>query len=116
MKTIEVFFKGLNREITFHIGQNQNENFDVIDTGKSNDLWFHSNKMSSCHVVAILPECLEKKDLRQIIKMGALLCKSNTNKLKSIRQVEIIYSLIKNLTKTSVPGCVEILSKKIIKI
>lgn len=48
--------------------------------------------------------------------MGALLCKSNTNKLKTIANVEIVYSQIKNLVKTSVPGCVSILNKKIIKI
>lgn len=116
MKTIEVFFKKLNREIIFHIGQNKNENFDVIDIGKQTDLWFHSNNNPSCHVVAIIPEYIEKKDLIQIIKTGALLCKSNTNKLKSMTNVEIIYSQIKHLRKTSIPGCVEILNKKIIKI
>jgi len=116
MKTIDAFIQGLNREITFYIGQNQNENFDVIDTGKPTDLWFHSNNISSCHVVAIIPEYIEKKELKYIIKMGALLCKSNTNKLKSIANVEIVYSQIQNLVKTSVPGCVSILNKKIIKI
>ena len=31
MKTKILFVRGLNREITFYIGENQNENFDVID-------------------------------------------------------------------------------------
>jgi len=44
--------------------------------------------------------------MRYIIKVGALLCKNNTNKLKSVKNVEIVYTQIKNVTKTSVPGCV----------
>lgn len=116
MKTKVLYIEGLNREITFHIGQNQNENFEIIDLGKPNDLWFHANNESSCHVVAILPEDIDKKDLRYIIKIGALLCKSNTNKLKSLNNVEIIYSQIKDVVKTLIPGCVKILNKKVIKI
>lgn len=114
MKTKVLFVQGLNREITFYIGENQNENFDVIDLGNPDDLWFHVNKMSSCHVVAILPEDIEKKDLRYIIKIGAMLCKSNTNKLKSLNNTEIIYAKIKHVVKTLIPGCVEILNGKTI--
>ena len=40
MKTEVLFIQGLNRDITFYIGQNKNENFDVIDKGTPNDLWF----------------------------------------------------------------------------
>jgi predicted ribosome quality control (RQC) complex YloA/Tae2 family protein len=116
MKTQILFVQGLNRDITFYIGENQNENFDVIDSGKPDDIWFHANNISSCHVVAVLPEDIEKKELRYIIKIGALLCKSNTNKLKSLHNVEIVYSQIKNVTKTLIPGRVEIINKKIIKI
>ena len=114
MKTKILFVQGLNREITFYIGENQHENFDVIDLGKPDDLWFHINNMASCHVVAILPEDVEKNDLRYIIKIGAILCKTNTNKLKSLNKIEIIYAQIKHVVKTLIPGCVEILSGKTI--
>jgi len=114
MKTKVLFVKELNREITFYIGENKNENFDVIDLGKPDDLWFHVNNMSSCHVVAILPEDIEKKDLRYIIKIGAILCKTNTKKLKSLNNIEIIYAQIKHVVKTLIPGYVEILSGKTI--
>ena len=116
MKTKVLFVQGLNREITFYIGENQNENFDVIDLGTPNDLWFHANDTSSCHVVAILPEDIKKKDLKYIIKMGSLLCKNNTNKLKSLNKIQINYSQIKYLVKTEIPGCVKILNEKIITI
>ena len=116
MKTENIFIQGLDRDITFYIGQKQAENFNVIDKGNSDDLWFHANEISSCHVVAILPENINKKDLRYIIKMGALLCKLNTNKLKSLDGIEIIYTEIKNIEKTHVPGCVKIKNTKTIKI
>lgn len=106
MKTEIVFIQGLKREVTFYIGKSQSENFEVIDKGDPDDLWFHAKDVSSCHVVCKLPEKLNKKELSCIIKTGALLCKNNTNKLKGLSNVEIIYTRIVNITKTKVPGCV----------
>ena len=107
MKIEKVLIQGLDKEITFIIGKNKSENFEVIDMGGENDLWFHANDISSCHVVCLLSETdVDKKDLRYIIKTGALLCKNNTNKLKSMKNVEIIYTQIKNITKTEIEGCV----------
>jgi predicted ribosome quality control (RQC) complex YloA/Tae2 family protein len=112
MKTEILFVQGLNREITFYVGQNKNENFDVIDNGEEEDIWFHANNISSCHVVASVPSDISKKDKKYIIKTGALLCKNNTNKLKNIKNTEIIYTQIKNIEKTNVPGCVIIKNDK----
>jgi len=106
MKTENIYIDALKREITFHIGKNQSENFPVIDKGKLTDLWFHAKDLSSCHVVCEIPDNLSKKEMRYVINMGALLCKSNTNKIKSIKNIEIIYTFIKNVTKTDVLGCV----------
>jgi predicted ribosome quality control (RQC) complex YloA/Tae2 family protein len=116
MKTEVVFLEGLDRDITFYIGQNKNENFDVINKGCSEDLWFHAQNISSCHVVAIIPNDISKTDRRYIIKAGALLCKKYTNKLACMNCVEIVYTEIKNLEKTKVPGCVKIFKQKTIKI
>ena len=107
MKIEKILIQGLDKEITFIIGKNKSENFEVIDMGSENDLWFHANDNSSCHVVCLLTEAdIDKKDLRYIIKTGALLCKNNTNKLKSMKNIEIIYTQIKNITKTDIDGCV----------
>lgn len=116
MITKVIFIQGLNKEVMFHIGTNQAENFEVLDKGLENDLWFHANKESSCHIVAVLPEGFEKKNIKYIVKQGALLCKNNTNKLKSKNNVEIIYTEIKNIVKTNIQGMVNILNKKIITI
>ena len=106
MKVENIFIEALNREITFNIGKKQSENFEIIDKASLDDLWFHAKNESSCHVVCQIPDNLDKKDMRYIIKIGALLCKNNTNKLKSLKNVEIIYTKIKNITKTDVEGCV----------
>ena len=108
MKTEVLFIKGLNREITFYIGRQKNENFDVIDKGDENDLWFHSNESSSCHVVAIIPANLTSKEKRYIIKTGGFICKKYTSKLKNVPNVEIIYTEVKNIEKTNIDGCVKI--------
>ena len=106
MKTENIFIHALKREVIFYIGKKQSENFEVIDAGKEEDLWFHAKNESSCHVVCELPEDINKKELKYIITAGALLCKNNTNKLKILHNVEIIYTQIKNITKTNVEGCV----------
>ena len=115
MKIENIFIDTLKRELVFYIGKKQSENFDVIDKGSLDDLWFHAKDESSCHVVCQMPDNMNKKDLRYVIKVGALLCKNNTNKLKSLKDVEIIYTTIKNITKTNVEGCVLTQNTKIIK-
>ena len=115
MKTENIFIEAIKREFTFYIGKNKNENFEVIDNASVDDLWFHAKDESSCHVVCEMPDDINKKELKYIIKVGALLCKNNTNKLKNISNIEIIYTQIKNVTKTSIPGCVTTQNTKIIK-
>jgi len=112
MKTEMIFIDELDMEIIFHIGQSQQENFNVINKGSPYDLWFHAKNVSSCHVVAIIPDDIENNEMKFIIKQGALLCKMNTNKLKDLHNVEIIYSQIQNIEKTRTPGLVNVKNEK----
>ena len=114
MKTETIFIQSIKKDVTFHIGKSQEENFAVIDKGSADDLWFHAKNVSSCHVVCELPDDIDKKEMRYILTVGALLCKNNTNKLKSLKNVEIIYTQIKNVTKTEIVGCVLTENTKII--
>ena len=99
MKIETRYVYGLNRELTFYIGKNQNDNFTVIDRGSPDDLWFHASDESSCHVVCIIPEDIDyKKQFRYIVKYGAHMCKINTNKLKNQKNVKIMYTEIKKCT------------------
>jgi hypothetical protein len=100
--------------VIYYIGTNASDNFDVIDMGESNDYWFHANNCSSCHVVAKIPDDIDKRGLKTILKHGALLCKQNTNKLCKDPKVEIVYCQLKHLTKMDVAGLVEFSGGKII--
>lgn len=115
MKTEHIYIDKLKDTITFYVGTNAKDNFDVIDMGSDNDLWFHANNESSSHVIALIPSNLDKKELKSIVKMGAQLCKKYTSKLSSLINVEIIYTQLKNVTKTRVIGCVLTLNTKSIK-
>jgi predicted ribosome quality control (RQC) complex YloA/Tae2 family protein len=115
MKTELIFIPKLKDTVTFYIGKNAKDNFDVIDMGSDDDIWFHANNESSSHVVAIIPDDIDKKELKSIVKIGGQLCKQNTSKLMSLKNVEIIYTQVKYVTKTSVPGCVLTTNTKTIK-
>jgi len=114
MKQEEIFFPNLKLSVVFYIGENAQDNFDVIDKCNENDYWFHATVESSCHVVAKLSnveEKIKKQKMHTIIHQGALLCKKHTNKLKKDK-VGFIYTKIKNVTKTEKVGCVIALDTK----
>ncbi len=113
MKIEQVYFTQINENIEFLIGKNQQDNFNIIDMAKPTDLWFHLDDYPSCHVIAKVPEIINKKDLKYIIKRGALICKQHSN-YKSIKDLNIIYTCIKNVKKTSIIGSVTTTNTKII--
>lgn len=78
MKTELVTIKGIPVPVVFYIGRTQEENHDVIALGGARDLWFHAANQPSCHVVAILPPALDRKQRGAIIRRGAYLCKTHT--------------------------------------
>jgi predicted ribosome quality control (RQC) complex YloA/Tae2 family protein len=106
MKEQTVYFDNIVDDVIYYIGTSAHDNFDVIDKGRPNDIWFHAKDVSSCHVVVQVPDFIEKQGMRTIIKRGARLCKEHTTKLKSSDKIDIIYTPIKNVTKTDIPGCV----------
>lgn len=106
MKTNEMFIAPIKKTITFLIGESAYDNEAVIDSAKGNDIWFHVDQgKSSAHIVALIPDDLDRKDKKYIIKQGAVLCKQ-VSKYKSEKQVPIIYARIKDIEKTGVPGTV----------
>ena len=116
MKSETILIQGLNKEMTFWIGTSKEDNDNMIDKASNNDIWFHANNISSCHVVCRIQIAIDKKEMKYIIKMGALLCKKHTNKLKGISNLEIIYCQVKNIQKTNIVGCVSVHNGKIITI
>ena len=105
MITKSIFIQAINREIEFYIGENAQDNFDIIDMCKPIDLWFHLHNESSCHVIANIPSdvVFNKKQLSKIITQGAVCCKQYS-KAKSKQNVEICYTRLVNIVKTHVIG------------
>jgi len=112
MKEQNIYVRALKREITVYIGEDKEDNFNTIDNADPDDLWFHADKFSSCHIVCKIPKDFDKKNMRYIVSTGAVLCKSNTNNLKSLKNVTIVYTQVKNITKTNIPGSVIATNKK----
>jgi predicted ribosome quality control (RQC) complex YloA/Tae2 family protein len=115
MKTIIKNIDDMGVSIEFTVGQNENENDELIDASKPDDYWFHTGYTSSCHVVANMPTdlILSKNQLRLIKTQGAVICKQYS-KLKSKKNVEIVYTKIKKLTKTDKVGQVIMIDAKTI--
>ena len=113
MKEIKIIFDGIrgifpNNEITYVIGKNAQDNFNIIDNSKPNDIWFHLDENPSCHVIALISDNIDrlnKKELNKIIKRGALICKDNS-KCKSDTNINVVYTFIKNVKKTEKIGTV----------
>jgi predicted ribosome quality control (RQC) complex YloA/Tae2 family protein len=117
MKLETKYISQLGINIEFQIGKNAYDNFDIIDAAYPDDLWFHINENASCHVIATMPDdmCFDKKQLMYIIKQGAILCKQHS-KYKSQKKTSIIYTKIKYVTLTNIPGKVELQISKTLTI
>lgn len=114
MKEISIFIQSMNKNLIYRIGKNAQNNFDLIDMSDPDDIWFHINNKASEHVVLSVPNEISftKKQMKDAITQGALLCKIHS-KYKSNSNVEIVYTEIKNIKKTSVVGSVTIKNSKI---
>jgi|UniRef100_A0A6C0IQI7 predicted ribosome quality control (RQC) complex YloA/Tae2 family protein len=117
MITKNIFVPAVSREIEFYIGENAQDNFDMIDMCKPIDIWFHLHNTSSCHVIANMPgdQNYNRRQISKIIIQGAQCCKEHS-KLRSSKDVEIIYTRLTNITKTHVIGQVNARESKIMTI
>jgi len=116
MKTIDRYIEKIKDNVTFRIGENAQDNFDLIDDSNPHDIWFHLNNNSSSHVVASIPEGLKRKEKGYVIRSGALLCKNDNAKSRTQKQVEIIFTAIRNVKKTDIAGSVELIESNVITI
>lgn len=109
MKSKIISIPAIKQDIAFIIGQNATENDHLIERSNDDDIWFHVDNKSSCHVVATISENnITRKNMKYIIKQGALLCK--THSYPSEKNLSIVYTKIKNIQSTNIPGQVTLLS------
>ena len=117
MKVITRYIDAIKQNAEYYLGENAQDNFDIIDQSEPDDIWFHMSNISSCHVIVKIPlnKKLDKKQIHKIIVQGAEICKQHS-KLKSQKGAEITYTKIKNITKTDIVGKVELSEHKTIRL
>ena len=103
------------KNIKFIIGQNAQENWDILDQSyKINPdyIWFHLNSFSSPYVImyTTLKE-LELEERQDFLIYGANLCKSHS-KYTYLNDLKIIYCSLKKLEKTDNIGEIIVKGKK----
>ena len=115
MRIQEIYIEKLKSSIEFVVGQNAKDNFDIIDSSLPDDMWFHVEGKPSGHVIAKIQEIstVGKKELAAIVKQGAVLCKS-ISKYATEKNLTIVYTRVKDVTKTNVPGSVLLAKQKTI--
>tara|TARA_Y100001970_G_C14183153_1_gene830991 strand:+ start:1605 stop:1928 length:324 start_codon:yes stop_codon:yes gene_type:complete len=92
-------------ENTYIIGQNKNENWEMLDTN-GNFTWLHLNSFPSCYVI------IEDENASQdMIEFGAKLCKENT-KYRNVPNLKICYTTCNNLKKGNEVGSVTFKSNR----
>lgn len=109
-----ISFPNISSIISYYIGRGKEDNFRIIDIASPNDIWIHSSENSSSHVIINIPNDIKfsKKQLRIIVKKGAAFCKQYTNKIRDKKNVEFIYTKVKNVVKTEKLGEVRISNEK----
>jgi|UniRef100_A0A6C0IJY5 predicted ribosome quality control (RQC) complex YloA/Tae2 family protein len=117
MITKNLFIPAISSEIEFYIGENAQDNFDMIDMCKPTDMWFHLHNASSSHVIANMPsdKNYNRRQISKIIIQGAKFCKEHS-KARSNKDTEIIYTRLVNIVKTQVVGQVNVGESKIVTI
>ena len=83
------------------IGENKEENDQLVAKAKQADLWFHLANLPSCHVIM---NCTKKSPAtKEMIEYCAKLVKENT-KYKNHNKLKVHYTTIKNVKRTDTPG------------
>jgi predicted ribosome quality control (RQC) complex YloA/Tae2 family protein len=100
--------------IDYMYGKNDKGNFDAIDISDEYDIWMHLKNKESSHVIVRINKNFNIHNMNQLIKIGAELCKDKS-KYKTYKNLEVIYTEIKNIKKTKDLGKVIINDRHSIK-
>tara|TARA_Y100000389_G_scaffold205145_2_gene264099 strand:+ start:28786 stop:29109 length:324 start_codon:yes stop_codon:yes gene_type:complete len=88
------------------IGQNDLDNWNIIDNSKPDSIWFHLKSFPSPHVIIQNPEYSKEE-----ISEAANLCKKYS-KFKNLKNLKISYCKISNIKKSEKIGSVEFISNR----
>ena len=110
-QTVSIAIPSCPQKMLYLVGKNAQGNFDILDQSRPGDLWFHVDGHHSGHVIACLGADMSKKQLRDVITQGALLCKRGS-KYNQSAPLNVVYSHVRNVVKTPVLGSVQVAQPK----
>jgi len=90
----------INDNITYRLGRNATENFEIINDADPEDWWFHLDDSPSGHCV------IDSSILNIQMKVFAGNLVKEHSKLKNNKKVKVIFTQIKNIVKTKTLGTV----------
>lgn len=83
------------------IGENAEDNDNIIKESNQTDIWFHLHSFPSCHVII---SCSKEFPItNQMINHCGSLVKDNT-KYKNFAKLKVNYTEIKNVKRTETKG------------
>src|SRR5687768_4490993 len=89
---------------TIRVGDNAQDNWDLVDESSQNDIWFHVDNHPSCHVVLNVGERRQSPH-KTVLNYCAALCKEGS-KVSNHKNIKIIHTEIKNVKKADIVGSV----------
>lgn len=106
MKNYTYYDNKLEQDLEIKVGENAQENWDLISLSSKMDIWFHLDKYSSAHVVITLPQNKKIENISSsTISYACSLCKENSKRNKS-PNICVIYTYIKYVKKGDEVGSV----------
>lgn len=104
--------------MNYVIGKSPDENTRIVENSEPDDIWFHIANTSSAHLVLKNDNKESIENLRKngVIYQMARALKMSHSKLRKMRDIEVNYTYIKNVTTTSTPGLVTIKKYKSVRV
>lgn len=97
------------KEYVILIGENANENHQLVLNSNANDYWAHISGYPSAHAVIRNPSGARVHN--KVVNRACCIIKSASNKCKSIPKLQFDVCRISNLVTTDTPGLVEFVSE-----
>jgi len=94
------------------LGQNAQENWELVENSEPEDIWIHLADFASCHVII---KTDNQKVGNHVIRYAGRLCAEHS-KYKYNKKIDIIYTTVKNVKKDKTVGTVLTKNEKILRV
>ena len=109
--------------VEYVIGENDNDNWKIIDNAEGRQIWMHLKDFPSPHIIIkkdiddlrLEAELNGLSSFHNYLNYGARICKQKASpKYRCMRNLTVIYTEVKNITKGRKPG--EVFTKETMEI